>query len=39
MVARQLSQRGGEIRVQVESKRIRLQGKAVTVMEGQLLIN
>ena len=37
LIARQLSRRGGEIRVSVVDTRVRLAGQAVTVLHGQLL--
>jgi len=37
-VARQLSARGGELRVALEGDRVRLAGQAVTVMKGELLV-
>jgi hypothetical protein len=37
MTARQLSARGGYLRVRLSGSRVLLQGKAVTVMTGDLL--
>ena len=36
LVARQLSERGGDVRVHVEGERVFLQGQAVTMLEGNL---
>jgi PhzF family phenazine biosynthesis protein len=36
-VARQVSARGGELRVRLEGERVRIAGQAVTVLEGNLL--
>ena len=36
-VARQLSARGGELQVEVNGTRVRLSGRAVTVLRGELL--
>ncbi|MDA1000460.1 MAG: PhzF family phenazine biosynthesis protein, partial [bacterium] len=37
MIGRQLSPRGGTVRVRPEGERVRLFGQAVTVMKGELL--
>lgn len=39
LVARQLSARGGELQVRVDADRVRLAGRAVTVLNGELAIN
>jgi PhzF family phenazine biosynthesis protein len=38
MVARQLSLRGGELRLRLDGDRVRLGGQAVTVMRGEILV-
>jgi predicted PhzF superfamily epimerase YddE/YHI9 len=38
LVARQLSARGGLLRVRLEGDRVRLAGQAVTVMRGEVLV-
>jgi len=37
MIARQLSARGGELRVRADGDRVRLAGQAITVMRGEIL--
>jgi PhzF family phenazine biosynthesis protein len=37
-IARQLSQRGGVLRVRVDGDRVRLGGQAITVMKGEILV-
>jgi predicted PhzF superfamily epimerase YddE/YHI9 len=39
MIARQLSARGGTVRVQLDGDRVRLRGQAVTVIRGELIDN
>jgi PhzF family phenazine biosynthesis protein len=39
MVARQLSARGGTVRVKLDGDRVRLRGQAVTVLRGELIGN
>jgi PhzF family phenazine biosynthesis protein len=38
LVARQLSARGGEVRLRLDGNRVRLGGQAVTVMRGEVLV-
>lgn len=38
LVGRQLSERGGEVEVQVVGERVKLRGSAVTVVRGQLVV-